>query len=99
MVDGGLGLRNMGVKEWRIRALERTEWVSLVREARRTEWVSLVREAKAKLKVCSAADDDDDFHPLPPCAFILYTITFNLVICKEKIDISVPTMCLEENGV
>jgi hypothetical protein len=34
MVNVGLGLRNMGVKEWRIRALDRTEWVSLVRETK-----------------------------------------------------------------
>jgi len=34
MVDVGLGLRNMGVKELRIRALDRTEWVSLIREAK-----------------------------------------------------------------
>jgi hypothetical protein len=34
MVDVGLGLKNMGVKELRIRALDRTEWVSLIREAK-----------------------------------------------------------------
>ena len=28
-----LDLRNMGVKRWKARALDRTEWASVVREA------------------------------------------------------------------
>jgi hypothetical protein len=32
MVDVELGVKSIGVEEWRIRALNRTEWVSLVRE-------------------------------------------------------------------
>jgi hypothetical protein len=34
MDDVELVLRNMGVKIWRTRALDRTEWVSVVREAK-----------------------------------------------------------------
>jgi hypothetical protein len=34
MDDVASDLRNMGVKRWRSRALDRTEWVSIVREAK-----------------------------------------------------------------
>jgi hypothetical protein len=34
MDDVELGARNMGVKRWRTRASDRTEWSSVVREAK-----------------------------------------------------------------
>ena len=42
MEDDESDLRNMGVKRWRTRALDLTEWVSVVREA----------EAKLKVLYC-----------------------------------------------
>jgi hypothetical protein len=35
-------LRNMGIKRWRIKVLDRVEWAAII------------KEAKAKLKGCSA---------------------------------------------
>jgi hypothetical protein len=32
--DGELDLINMGVKRWRVRAVDTTEWSSVVREAK-----------------------------------------------------------------
>jgi hypothetical protein len=48
MDDVELDLRNMGVKRWRARGLDRTEWASVV------------REDKAKRKVLSAKEDEEE---------------------------------------
>jgi hypothetical protein len=60
-------LRRIGVKRWRMKALEREEWASVVKEAlAREEWASTVKEALDREEWASTVKEalDRDGHQL-----------------------------------